>query len=124
MLSLDWYGEGETFNQNIDKALAFTTQLAEQKHKLHALSECGPISADLQKILTKYKSSYVLTWRHTPPRGGKKFTPLTEAQIAQLPAEAREAYLKRLKRPKHEDLLKIMKADKHFLFLKDIQDIQ
>lgn len=124
MLSLDWYGEGETFNRNVDKALAFTTKQAEQKHKLHALSECGPISADLQKILTKYKSSYVLTWRHTPPRGGKKFTPLTEAQIALLPAEAREAYLKRLRRPKHEDLLKIMKADKHFLLLKDIQNIQ
>ena len=52
MLSIDWYGQrGKNSNKNIDKALEFTTQIAEQKQKLHALSECGPISADLQRIL-------------------------------------------------------------------------
>ena len=70
--------------------MKFTTQIAEQKQKLHALSECGPISADLQRILAQYKTSYVLTWRNAPPRGGRKrFVPLTAEQIAQLPADAR-----------------------------------
>ena len=125
MLSIDWYGQGEEFNKNIDKALEFTTQIAEQKQKLHALSECGPISADLQRILAQYKTSYVLTWRNAPPRGGKKrFVPLTAEQIAQLPADARTAYENRLKQPKHEDLLKLMKANKRYLFLKDIQNIK
>lgn len=104
MLSIDWYGQGEAFNQNIDKALDFTTQLAKEKRKLHALSECGPISEDLQKILTKYKSSYILTWRTIPPRAN---SPMREPR-----------------RPTHEDLLKIMKENKRYLFLKDIQDVQ
>ncbi|MDR0973357.1 MAG: glycoside hydrolase family 26 protein [Prevotellaceae bacterium] len=125
MLSIDWYGQGEEFNQNVDKALKFTTDLAAQKHKLHALSECGPISADLQKILAKYKSSYILTWRSAPPRGG--FTPRptpTAAQIAQMPADQREAYERWMRMPKHSDLLKIMKDNKKYLFLKDIQNIK
>ena len=125
MLSIDWYGQGEEFNKNIENALKFTTQIAEQKQKLHALSECGPISADLQRILAQYKTSYVLTWRNAPPRGGRKrFVPLTAEQIAQLPADARAAYENRLKQPKHEDLLKLMKANKRYLFLKDIQSIK
>ena len=46
--------------------------------------------ADLQRILAQYKTSYVLTWRNAPPRGGRKrFVPLTAEQIAQLPADAR-----------------------------------
>ena len=124
MLSIDWYGEGEEFNKNVDKALKFTTDLAAEKGKLHALSECGPISADLQKILAKYKSSYLLTWRHTPPRGGRVITPPTPAEIAAMTPEARAAYEARLKRLSHEDLLKIMKEDKNYLFLKDIQTIK
>jgi mannan endo-1,4-beta-mannosidase len=124
MLSIDWYGQGEEFNKNIDKALAFTTQLAEQKQKLHALSECGPISVDLQKILAQYKSSYILTWRHAPPRGGMKFNLPTPEQIALMPAEAREAFERWQKMPKHEDLLKIMKEDKSYLFLEDIKKIK
>ena len=125
MLSIDWYGQGDEFNKNIENALKFTTQIAEQKQKLHALSECGPISADLQRILAQYKTSYVLTWRNAPPRGGKKrFVPLTAEQIAQLPADARTAYENRLKQPKHEDLLKLMKANKRYLFLKDIQNFK
>lgn len=118
-------GKGDEFNKNIENALKFTTQIAEQKQKLHALSECGPISADLQRILAQYKTSYVLTWRNAPPRGGRKrFVPLTAEQIAQLPADARAAYENRLKQPKHEDLLKLMKANKRYLFLKDIQSIK
>ena len=123
MLSIDWYGEGEEFNKNIDKALKFTTDLAAERKKLHALSECGPISTDLQKILAKYKSSYILTWRHAPPRGNA-FAPPTAEQIAAMTPEARTAYENWLKRPKHEDLLKIMKDDKNYLFLKDIQNIK
>lgn len=124
LISFDWYGQGEEFNKNVDRALTFTTQIAEKKHKLHVLSECGPISADLQKILAKYKLSYVLTWRHAPTRGGMVFTPPTAEQLAKMPADARAAYENWLKQPKHEDLLKIMKADKHYLFLKDIQNIK
>ncbi len=125
MISIDWYGEGEEFNQNVNKALKFTSDLAAQKGKLHALSECGPISADLQKILAKYKSSYILTWRHSPPRGNRRaFAPLTAEQIAAMAPEAREAYERRMRRPSHEDLLKIMKADKKYLFLNDIQNIK
>jgi mannan endo-1,4-beta-mannosidase len=103
MLSIDWYGQGEEFNKNIDNALAFTTKLAEQKQKLHALSECGPISEGLQKILAKYKSSYVLTWRHIPPRNGN----------------ANE-----LRKTRHDELLKVMKENEKYLFLNDIQNIQ
>ena len=125
MLSIDWYGEGEEFNKNVDKALKFTTDLAAERKKLHALSECGPISVDLQKILAKYKSSYILTWRHAPPRGGMRaFTPPTPEQIAAMTPEARAAYESRLKRIPHEDLLKIMKEDKNYLFLQDIQNIK
>jgi mannan endo-1,4-beta-mannosidase len=124
MLSIDWYGQGEEFNRNVDNALAFTTKLAAEKKKLHALSECGPISVDLQKILAKYPSSYILTWRHAPPRGGFRFTPPTAEDLAKMPPEAREAYERWSKMPKHEDLLKEMKKNPHYLFLKDIQKIK
>ncbi|MDR3340390.1 MAG: glycoside hydrolase family 26 protein [Candidatus Symbiothrix sp.] len=124
MISIDWYGQGEEFNQNVDKALTFTTLLAQEKKKLHALSECGPISVDLQKILAKYKSSYILTWRHAPPRGGFRFTPPTPEDIAKMPPEQREAFERWSKMPKHEDFLKEMKANKSYLFLKDIQKIK
>jgi mannan endo-1,4-beta-mannosidase len=124
MISIDWYGQGEEFNRNVDKALTFTTQLAESKHKLHALSECGPLSSDLQKILAMYKSSYVLTWRNAPLRGGRKFVPPSPEELAQMPEDRRKAWENWLKMPKPEDLLKEMKANKRYLFLNDIQNIK
>ena len=126
MLSIDWYGEGEEFNKNVDNALKFTSVLAEEKGKLHALSECGPISADLQKILAKYKSSYILTWRHAPPRGGvvRTVAAPTETQLAAMTPEQRANYERMRNRPTHEDLLKIMKDDPKYLFLNDIQSIK
>jgi len=125
VLSMDWYGQGEEFNQNIDKALAFTTNLASQKKKLHALSECGPLSTDLLNILARYQSVYVLTWRNTPPRGNRaRRPPLSQTDIAKMTPEARESYERRLKQPKPDDPLKIMKANEHYLFLQDIQNIK
>ncbi len=103
MLSIDWYGEGEEFERNVDKALAFMTQLAEEKGKLHCLSECGPISEGLQTLLEKYKSTYLLTWRHAPLRPGQELRPGAK---------------------KHRELLKTMRRNKHYLFLKDIQKIK
>lgn len=123
ILSIDWYGEGEEFNRDIDKALQFTTSLARDKNKLHALSECGPISTDLQRILEKYESSYLLTWRHAPLSNAQQARrKLTDAELKKMPAEARERYLHWLRQPKHEDLLQAMKKNKHYLFLKDIQN--
>lgn len=110
MLSIDWYGQGEEFNRNIDAALKFTTELAESRCKLHALSECGPLSEDLQKILANYRSSYVLTWRNAPPRGKRP------AGIAP-PAGA----------PRRMDpnaLIKTLKKNNRYLFLQDIQKIK
>lgn len=124
ILSIDWYGEGEDFNRDVDNALRFTTDLANRKNKLHALSECGPISTDLQKILEKYKSSYLLTWRHAPLRSGyNPMRKLTDAELKRLSAEEQERYLYWLKRPKHEELLQVMKKNKYYLFLKDIQSL-
>lgn len=124
MLSIDWYGQGEEFNRNVDKALAFTTQLAAERHKLHALSECGPLSSDLQKVLANYESSYILNWRNAPPRGGMKFTMPTAEEIAKMPEDRRKLWEDWLKSPKPEDLLNEMKANKNYLFLNDIQDIK
>ena len=98
MLSIDWYGRGEEFNRNVDKALEFTTRLAQQKKKLHALSECGPLSTDLLDILSKYESSYVLTWRHIPPPGNRP-----------------------PRKTDHDDLLRTMKAGERYLFFEDIR---
>jgi mannan endo-1,4-beta-mannosidase len=125
VLSIDWYGQGEEFNKKIDEALRFTTKLAEQKKKLHALSECGPLSADLQEILANYESSYALTWRNAPPRGDRlRRSDLSKEDIAKMPPERREAYERWLKQPKPAELLKMMKANKRYLFLKDIQNIK
>jgi mannan endo-1,4-beta-mannosidase len=123
MLTIDWYGSGDDFNRDIEKALNFTTGLARQKHKLHALSECGPISEGLQRILANYESAYLLTWRHAPQRGGRPaMRKLTDAELKKLPADVRENYLRWLKQPRHEDLLKAMKQNQRYLFLKDIQN--
>jgi mannan endo-1,4-beta-mannosidase len=120
MLSLDWYGQGPEFNEAVDKALTFTTQLAQEKHKLYALSECGPLSVDLQKILEKYKTSYVLTWRNAPSR---RPVPTLE-ELEKIPGFDRAAYDEFMKQPKPEDLLKAMRENTHYLFLQDIQDIK
>lgn len=98
MLSIDWYGRGKEFNADVDKALEFTTDLAREKKKLHALSECGPLSTDLQNILSKYESSYVLTWRHIPPPKGHP-----------------------QRKTDHDDQLRQMKSGGRYLFLEDIR---
>lgn len=103
MLSLDWYGQGEEFNRNVKAALDFTTSLAARKGKLHALSECGPLSDDLQKILADYESAYVLTWRNAPPRGKPIVVPAK-------PDKNRNAFLHSLKK-------------NHYFFLQDIKSI-
>lgn len=105
MISIDWYGQGEEFNRNVTAALDFTTALAAEKGKLHALSECGPLSDDLQKILKNYESAYVLTWRNAPPR--HKFV---------MPASSN--------RPKWDPdaFLKSLKKNGYF-FLEDIKSI-
>ena len=103
MLSLDWYGQGEEFNRNVKAALDFTTSLAARKGKLHALSECGPLSDDLQKILANHESAYVLTWRNAPPRG-KVVTPPAK------PNRKQDAFLHSLKK-------------NGYLFLQDIKSI-
>ena len=125
MLSIDWYGSGDEFYRDVNKALQFTTALATEKHKLHALSECGPISTGLQDLLVNYESVYLLTWRHAPPRGSHSATHmLTDDEIRKLPADVREHYLQWLRQPRHEDYLKVMKQNKNYLFLKDIQKIK
>lgn len=105
MLSLDWYGQGEEFNRNVTAALDFTTALAAKKGKLHALSECGPLSDDLQDILKNYESAYVLTWRNAPPK--QKFDmPASSGR----PKFDPDAFLKSLKK-------------NHYFFLQDIKSI-
>jgi mannan endo-1,4-beta-mannosidase len=102
MISIDWYGQGDEFNRNIRAAMDFVSETANEKGKLFALSECGPLSLDLQKILPDYKCSYVLTWRNAMPRrprpGGFQ--------------------------PRPDELLKAMKADRHYLFFEDIKNIK
>ncbi len=101
-MSIDWYGQGEEFNRNIKKAMDFVSETADEKGKLFALSECGPLSLDLQKTLPAYKCSYVLTWRNVPQRrpvpGGFQ--------------------------PRPDELLKAMKTDKHYLFFEDIKNVR
>lgn len=106
MLSLDWYGQGAQFNRDVRAALEFTTALAQQKGKLHAMSECGPLSDDLQKILADFETAYVLTWRNAPPRGTT-----TAPEPSPKKKAAQEAFLHSLKKNK-------------FLFLKDIQNVR
>jgi mannan endo-1,4-beta-mannosidase len=124
MLSIDWYGQGEEFNAAVDKALRFTTDLAAQKKKLHALSECGPISLDLQRILKQYKSSYILTWRNAPMPAGFSFVMPPIEELEKIPGFNREAYEQMLKAPKPADLLKAMYDDPQYLFLEDIRNIR
>ncbi len=106
MISIDWYGSGEEFNKNIDEALARTTAIAQAKCKLHALSECGPLSFDLQKILSGYESSYVLIWRNAPFKLRPGMTPRPQQG------------------PTWAELVQNLKKNPKYLFLKDIQKIK
>lgn len=87
-------------------ALEFTTALAQQKGKLHAMSECGPLSDDLQKILADFETAYVLTRRNAPPRGTT-----TAPEPSAKKKTAQEAFLHSLKKNK-------------FLFLKEYPEYQ
>ena len=125
VMSIDWYGSGEEFNGHIDKALAATTAIAQKHGKLHALSECGPLGEDLQKILSKYESSYVLIWRNAPRTPRENPT----AAILGTPAPQagpRGAAAPQMRRPgpSQAELLQMMKKNKNYLFLEDIKKIK
>jgi hypothetical protein len=89
------------FNSWLDRLARFFLSWRDDEGKLFALSECGPLSLDLQKILPDYKCSYVLTWRNAMPR------------------HPRPGF-----QPKPDKLLKAMKADRHYLFYEDIKGIR
>ncbi len=97
-LSIDWYGSGPEFESNVRTALDFVSALSDEKGKLFALSECGPLSDGLRKLLADYSCSYLLTWRNVPPR-----KPVRQQADGQLRA---------------------LKADPHYLFYEDIRDIR
>ncbi len=107
MLSIDWYGQGPEFLVLLDKALNFGSKLASEKGKLFALSECSDLSQDIVDVLKKYKVSHFLTWRHAPRRGSLAPNPMAE--------QRREAF---------QNQLKVVYADPHTLFLKDIQGVK
>lgn len=105
-LSIDWYGSGEEFNKNIDQALAHVSAIAASKNKLFALSECGPLSIDLQNILAKYESSYVLIWRNAPRKLPAGYKP--RPQVG----------------PTWAELVQTLDKNNKYFFLKDIQKIK
>lgn len=98
MLTLDWYGRGDDFVRDAGAAVAFVNELAAQKNKLFALSECGPLSTELLDMLAGHPTSYLLTWRHAPLRSGRRAWGLDG----------------------HNSHLKQMKETTHYLFLEDI----
>ena len=118
MISIDWYGSGSEFNEAIDKALQFTDQYAKEKHKLHALSECGPISLDLLQLLKKYDLSFLLTWRNRPLRNLPELekTPDFKEKVEQILTNMRSYNTTK-------EVMKEMFDDPHYLFLKDIQGL-
>ena len=65
-----------------------------------------------------------LAAQHLIDCGCKHLIHISGVHETAMPADARAAYENRLKQPKHEDLLKLMKANKRYLFLKDIQSIK
>lgn len=99
MLTLDWYGQGDDFVRDAGAALSFVGELAEQKDKPFALSECGPLSPGLTEMLADSRCSYLLTWRHAPLRGRRR-------------AWGRE---------QHEQNLQQLKEHPKFLFLEEIK---
>ncbi|MDR2496741.1 MAG: glycoside hydrolase family 26 protein [Tannerellaceae bacterium] len=123
MVSIDWYGYGEEFNTNIEAAMKFTTRYATEHGKLHALSECGPISLPLLDILKKYPNSYVLTWRNAPPRGGMPafVMPDDPAELENIPGIDPKFVEMMKKMPRPKEMLKAMHADPKFFFLEDIK---
>lgn len=99
MLTLDWYGQGDDFVRDAGSAVTFVSELAAQKNKPFALSECGPLSEGLLDMLAKHPASYLLTWRHAPVRGGRRMWG----------------------REQHDASLKRMKESSVYLFLEDIK---
>ena len=123
-LSIDWYGSGAEFERNVKNAFDFLSEMAAQRGKLFALSECGPLSDGLQRVLADYKCSYLLTWRNAPPRHPMpQFKAPTAKQLKKMTAEERARYEAFLRMPKPDDLLRALKADPHYLFYEDIKDI-
>lgn len=98
MLTLDWYGRGDDFVRDAGNAMAFIGQLAAEKGKPFALSECGPLSEGLLDMLAQHPASYLLTWRHAPVRGRRR-------------AWGREG---------HDASLRQMKQSPKYLFLEEI----
>lgn len=98
MLTLDWYGRGDDFVRDAGNAMAFIGQLAVEKGKPFALSECGPLSEGLLDMLARHPASYLLTWRHAPVRGRRR-------------AWGREG---------HDASLRQMKQSPKYLFLEEI----
>jgi len=119
MISIDWYGSGPEFNEAIDKALDFTGQYAKEKHKLHALSECSPISSDLLQLLKKYDVSFLLTWRNRPLRNLSELEKLPDftEKVEQILSKMRSYN-------SSKEVMKEMFDDPHYLFLKDIQKVK
>ena len=119
MISIDWYGSGPEFNESIEKALNFTGQYAKEKHKLHALSECGPISSDLLQLIKKHDLSFLLTWRNRPLSNLSELEKLPdfEEKVEQIITE-KYSYLP------NKAIVKEMFDDPHYMFLKDIQEIK
>ena len=119
MLSIDWYGSGQEFNEAIDKALFFAEQSAKEKNKLFALSECGPITSDLLEILKKYTVSHLLTWRNVPLPNLSELE--KEADFDEKKLE--ESMMNLPYYSSKKTIVEEMYNDPHYLFLKDIQDI-
>jgi mannan endo-1,4-beta-mannosidase len=124
MVSIDWYGYGEEFDRNIEAAMKFTTAYAAERGKLHAVSECGPLSPGLLEILKRYQTSYVLTWRNAPPRGGRPafVFPDDPAELANIPGIDPAFVERMMKMPRPKEMLRAMKADPKYFFLGDIKN--
>jgi len=118
LITIDWYGSGQEFNEAVDKALNFTGEYAKEKQKIHALSECGPISSDLLQIIKKHDISFLLTWRNRPLNNLAELEKLPDfnEKVEQIITE-KYSYLP------NKATMQEMFNDKHYLFLKNIQEI-
>ncbi|MCL2651933.1 MAG: hypothetical protein FWD60_13060, partial [Candidatus Azobacteroides sp.] len=94
-------------------------QYAKEKQKLHALSECGPISSDLLQLLKKYDVSFLLTWRNRPLPNLSELEKLPDfnEKVEQIITQW-QSYLPNKK------IMKEVFDDPHYLFLKDIQGVK